>query len=234
MTETSQATVAEKKDVVPSQYRDKYKDTGGTCGDFIAVALQKVSKEGTEGLTAIKAENNIEADRWSTFNPGMQRMNLANVLRGRFLKGETITVLGKQYNAKHMVERDFNGKVHDDHKTLTRVATFLELQTNDRTIASLQSLFFPKAKGPTAEEREKAKAEKAAAAAEAKAAKDAEKAAAKAEKAEKAAAAKAEKAEAVAAAKAEKDAAKAAAKAEKDAAAAAAKADKAAAQPATA
>lgn len=160
----------EKKDVVPSLYREKYKGTGGTCGDFIAVALQKIAKD-NGNVDVVKAENGIEADRWSSMNPGMQRMNLANVLRGAYLKGETITILGKEYNAKHQAE-DFNGTVANDQKTMSRLTGFLELQDNERIIKALTKLFFPPApKGPTAEER-----------AAAKEAKDAEKAAAKEEK----------------------------------------------------
>lgn len=214
----TEAAVQEKKDVVPSHYREKYKDTNGTCGDFIAQQLQKISKDGVESLGTVKADNNIEADRWSSFNPGMQRMNLANVLRGRFLKGETIVILGKHYNAKDMVEADFNGKVHDDHKTLLRVAHFLDLQENDRTINSLQALFFPKAKGVTSEERAAAKAAKDAAKATEKAEKDAARAAAKAAKDEERAKVKAEKDAARAAEKAAKDEAKAKAKADAEAA----------------
>jgi hypothetical protein len=197
-----------KKDVVPAAYREKYKATGGTNGDFIGTTLQKLAKEGGGSMDSVKAENGIEVSRWATFNPGMQRMNLANVLRGRFLKGETITILGKQHNAKHRVE-DYTGKVEDDNKSLAKLATFLELQDNDRTIASLRALFFPKDKGPSAEERAAARAEKAAAkakekadakaardaaAAEVKAAKDAEKAKVKEDKAKAAADAKAAKA----------------------------------------
>lgn len=130
----------EKKDVVPSQYRDRYKATGGTCGDFIATKLQSVAKDGS--LDSIKAENGIEAERWAGFNPGMQRMNLANVLRGRFLKGETITILGKQYNAKHIAE-DFNFTLENTPASLKRAAGVLELQDNERTVAALGKLFFP-------------------------------------------------------------------------------------------
>lgn len=138
MTETT-----EKKDVVPSQYRERYKATNGTCGDFIATKLQGIAKDGP--LDAVKIENKIERERWSTFNPGMQRMNLANVLRGRFLKGETISILGKQYNAKHTAE-DFNFTLEDNTDSLTRAAGVLELQQNDRIVAALRKLFFPAAK----------------------------------------------------------------------------------------
>lgn len=214
MTATNTAP-EEKKDVVPTQYRDKYKATGGTCGDFIAVALQKIGKDGLDSLNSVKAENDIEASRWADFNPGMQRMNLANVLRGRFLKGETISILGKKYNAKHQAE-DFNGKIEDSPNILSRLAGFLELQGDDRTVNSLRRLFFPKPKGPSAEERAAAKAEKDAAKAEAKAKREQERAEAKAAKD----AEKQKKAE-------EREAARAAAKVEKDAAVKAAKETKA-------
>ena len=190
----------EKKDVVPSQYRDQYKATGGTCGDFIGTTLQAIcKKDGLDSLNLIKSENGIEADRWATFNPGMQRMNLANVLRGMFLKGETVTILGKAYNAKHRAE-DFSGKIEDNDKSLGTLAVFLDLQNNPRTIKSLSRLFFPPApKGPTAEERAAAKAEKD----KVKAEKDKVKAE-KAEKAEAAAKAKADKKKAADDAKAQK------------------------------
>lgn len=146
----------EKKDVVPSEYRERYKATGGTNGDFIATALSKVAEDGVEALSSVKRENGIDKDRWAGFNPGMQRMNLANVLRGSFLKGETITILGKAYNAKHLAE-DFNGEVKDDPKTLAKLADYLGLvaqgqSASDRVIASLQKLFFAPAK-KSAEDR---------------------------------------------------------------------------------
>lgn len=170
----------EKKDVVPTAYREKYKETGGTNGDFIATALSKIGENGIDSLNQVKAENGIEAARWSTFNHGMQRMNLANVLRGQYLKGGTIKLLGREYNIKHQSE-DFNGTVTDDAKVLDRLAGFLELNVSDRTRAALQKLFFPAApKGKTAEQR-----------AADKAAKDATKAAGKALKTATADAAKA-------------------------------------------
>lgn len=153
----------EKKDVVPSEYRDRYKETGGTCGDFIATNLQKIAKDGIESLNSVKAENGIEAARWAGFNHGMQRMNLANVLRGSYLKGNTIKLLGKEYNAKHQAE-DYTGKIENNPKALTALARFLDLQDNERTVAAVAKLFFPPApKGKTAEERAAEKAEKDAA-----------------------------------------------------------------------
>lgn len=214
MTEVS----GSKKDVVPSAYREKYKESGGTCGDLIASELQRVAKDGIDGVVNIQFENGIERTRWADFNNGMRRMNLANVLRGRFLKGETVTILGKEYNAKDMIDSQYD-TVEDNPKFLLNVAHFLGLQENDRTVKSLQALLFPKAKGPTAEERAATKAKKEADAAAAKEAKAAEKAQAKADK-------EAEKLKA----KADKEAEKLKAKADKEAAKAQAKADAAAAK----
>lgn len=207
--------VKEKKDVVPPAYREKYKATGGTCGDFIAEGLSKVSKDG--GLDSVKTENGIDASRWGTFNPGMQRMNLANTLRAQFLNGATIKILGKEYNALHQLE-DFNG----DYKApgqLSKIADYLGLQQTDRVFMSLSKLIFPpEKKGPTAEERAAAKAETAKVKEAEKVAKSEAAAKAKQEKADKAAADKATKTEASAKAKQEK--------ADKAAAAKAAKAEK--------
>jgi len=230
-TENTEATA--KKDAVPSKYRERYKATGGTSGDFIATELQAIGKkDGPDSVSTIQAENGIERERWATFNPGMRRMNLANVLRGRYLKGETISILGKQYNARHRAE-DYTGTIAEDDKSLSKLAEFLELNVNDRVIGSLREIFFPKAKGPTAEEKAAAKAEREAEKAAAKAAKEAEKEAAKADRAAKAADDKAVKEAAKEAAKAEREAAKEAAKAEKAAAKEAAKAEKAAAKATT-
>lgn len=156
--------VAEKKDVVPSEYRTRYKETGGNNGDFIAEALSKVAKDGIESLEAVKAENGIAKDRWAGFNPGMLRMNCANVLRGRFLKGETIKVLGKEYNAKHLAE-DFNGELKDTDASLGKLAHLLGMpekgDVSARTIAALRKLFFPPApKGKTDEQKAADKAAK--------------------------------------------------------------------------
>lgn len=193
MTEAAPAAEKTTKDVVPSSYRDKYKATGGTNGDFIATSLQKVSKDGVGSLQAVAKENKIDYSKWSAMNPGMQRMNLANVMRGRYLKGETVTILGKQYNIKHQIE-DYTGKVENTDKAIKAIAAYLDLTDSDRVVAALKKVLFE----PSAEEKAKAKADAKAAAdkvkADAKAAKDKEKADAKAEKAKAAEEAKAKKA----------------------------------------
>lgn len=170
MTDTAPA----KKDVVPSAYRDKYKATGGTNGDFIATGLQKIGKDGIESLHAVASENGIDHKKWSHMNPGMQRMNLANVLRGTYLKGGSIKMLGKEYNAKHQAE-DFTGKIEDNDKSMAALASYLDLNDSPRTVASLRKVFFEE----SAEDKAKKKAD-------AKAAREADKAKGKDLKAAKA------------------------------------------------
>jgi hypothetical protein len=187
-----------RKDVVPSKYRELYKGRGGTCGDFVATELQRVAKDGPVSLDSVKTENGIPALRWHALNIGLQRMNLANVLRARYLKGEVIRILGAEYDISVKFD-EF--ELVDTDASLREFAEFCDLQSNDRTVAALRSHFFPKAKGQTEEQR-------AAKAAERLAAKQA-KAAEKARKAAEKEAAKLAKAEAAAAAKAAKAAAKA-------------------------
>lgn len=195
MTEQTPQTGAgdAKKDVVPSQYRERYKATGGTTGDFVGVQLQKIGKDGLPALHAVMKENGIAADRWGALNPGQQRMNLSNVLRSRLFKGESITILGKQYNIRHMLE-DYNGTVTDgDAKSMAKFLEAHDMKSDERTIATVMRTFFAPSAEDKAKERADAKAAKAEAAAKVKA-----------EKAEAAATAKAVKAKAAEAAKAEK------------------------------
>lgn len=225
MTETTD-TPTLKKDVVPSAYRDKYSATGGTCGDFIATKLQEITKDGAAALPTILKENGIHEGKYQSFNVGMQRMNISNILRSRFLRGETISILGKEYDLRQLLDETGLELDKDNPKSIDAFADKIGLQVNDRTRATLLKTFFgPKPK--TAEEREaerKAKAEakeaekaeKAAEREKAKADRDAAKAAEKAAKEETKAAEKAEREKAKAEAKAAKDAEKAAAKLKAD------------------
>lgn len=199
-----------KKDVVPSKYREQYRETGGGNGDFIAKELTRIGKDGVASLNAIKKENGVPEQRWHGFNPGMVRMNLANVLRSRFLKGEPISVLGKQYDMRLIAETsNLVPTKAGDTKALSKLADALEVKNDDRTRKLIDKVFFPPVSArATAEERAAIKAEKEKLKAEAKAQKEAEKADAKAkkeaEKAEKAAAREKAKAEVKAAKEAEK------------------------------
>lgn len=213
----------QKKDVVPSAYRDKYKATGGTNGDFIALALKSVGGDGLPALKTVMKENKIPDNRWGAANVGMQRMNLSNVLRSTFLNGGDVYIMGKQYNLLHMRD-DYNGTVENTDKSLGKFAETIGLQNDARTVKALRRTLFEAAEKAKKEqervtakaEREKAAATKKTDAAAAKVKKTADAAAAKADKAAKAATAKAEKATKAETAKATKAAAKPA-KAEKPA-----------------
>ena len=186
----------EKKDVVPSQYREKYAETGGTCGDFIATDLKKVTEDGPQALDTIFTENGLSdlTEKYKTFNVGMRRMNLSNVLRARFLKGETIKILGKEYNLRHVA--DDIGGVENNDKSVGKLIKAAGVQDDARTRKAIVKTFFEPPK-KTAEEREKERAD-------AKAAKEAEKAAKAKERADAKAKRDAEKEEAKRAKEAEK------------------------------
>lgn len=179
----------QKKDVVPSAYRDRYKAHGGTSGDFIANELQKVGKDGLPALTSVMKENKIDPKRWDGHNVGMQRMNLANVLRSTFLNGGDVYILGKQYNVNHMRD-DYNGTVENTDKSLAKFAEINELGSGERVVKALRKTFFEAEAKATAEA---AKAKKKSDAEAAKAKKASDKEAAKKERETKAAAAKAAK-----------------------------------------
>lgn len=180
-----------KKDVVPSAYREKYKATGGTNGDFIANELSRVGKDGIQALQAVMKENNIPTTRWAAHNVGQQRMNLSNVLRSTFLNGGDIYILGKQYNLAHMAE-DYNGELKDNDKSIAKFADTIELNGDSpRVVKAIRKTIFGAAEKAKAEE---AKAAKKAEAEKAKADKAAKKAAEKAEREKKAADAKKAKA----------------------------------------
>lgn len=97
-----EATLAElaarKGSVVPDEYRYRY-GVDQNCGDDVAKRLTaKVTDPKTgvdlEACRAVAGANGIE-DRFDVWlhkglNPGMVRMNLGNVLRGKARKGEEV------------------------------------------------------------------------------------------------------------------------------------------------
>lgn len=131
-----------KKDVVPSHYREKYRATGGGCGDFIAKRLSRVASDGVMALNSVKRENGIEEEKWANANAGMLRMNLANTLRARFLKGDTVSILGREYNAIHLLE-DFNGLLENTPRCMSQVCDFLDVNDEERVHKSLRKVLFP-------------------------------------------------------------------------------------------
>ena len=224
-TEAAAAAAKVTKDVVPAEYRAKYAAGNGTCGDFIATEISTLTKEGgVPALNQLKRENSIAENRWSELNNGMQRMNLANTLRASFLRGDPITIGGRQYSlAASLVEFEGEGDdrdpiMVDDAEMLGKFIRMIDVQDNDRTRSALKKALGPKPEKKarkTPEEREaekKAKAEALEATrAEKKAkreAETAEKTAARTKAAEEAAATKAKAA-------AERDEAKKAKDAEK-------------------
>lgn len=62
--------------------------------DGIRVALRDVLLSADATLITVAHENNVEF-RWSHLNPGMQGMNLGNVLRGIRNRGGEVRVEGK-------------------------------------------------------------------------------------------------------------------------------------------
>ncbi len=186
-TTTAAATTDEpkvKKDIVPAEYRKRYAELGGNCGDFIAAELSSmVESGGIDSLNSVKTENDIPTSRWGGLNNGQQRMNLSNILRANFLRGQTIKIAGKAFNIEQM--RDEFGKLDPtDEKSQAKFLDFVGMPNTDRNRAAIKRHFhdLPE-KGRLRAEREEAAAK------------------AKQEKADKAAAAKAEKETKAAAAK---------------------------------
>lgn len=178
--ETSAARIT--ADVVPPEYRERYAAGNGTCGDFIATEVSAMTKEGGAAtMKSLKAENGIPEGKWDELNNGMQRMNLANVLRGSFLRGEPIKIGGKEYSlAASLVEFEGEGDERepiklDNDKELSKFIKMMDMQDTDRVRAALRRALGPKPEKKavkTAEEREaekKAKADEREAAKKAKA-----------------------------------------------------------------
>jgi len=196
-TADADASTGAKKDIVPSKYRDQYAANKGTCGDFIASELTALmDSDGIDAFKTVKKANDIPEASWAGLNNGQQRMNLSNALRARFLRGETITIMGKEYSLEASMDEfiddpaKFNG---DSEPQVRKFLGFLDMPENNRNMTAIRKFFFvlpQKAveKAKKEEAKAKAKADKEAKAAETKAAK--EKAAA-----EKKAAAEAKKAE---------------------------------------
>lgn len=187
-TEATESSTEFRKDIVPAKYRQMYKELGGNCGDFIASELSAlVENGGLDSLNSVKTENNIPAGRWGSLNNGQQRMNLSNCLRAAFLRGETITIVGKQYNL-HTLHEEYGAFDAENVDQADDFLRFLNMPTTDRNRAALVRIFvtLPAKATATAKRKEEAEAKKAE---KAKAKEEAEKA--KAEKAEKAAAEKA-------------------------------------------
>lgn len=88
--------------VVPLSYKEKYKAAGDptSCGDEVANAFKAHVTVGKQMsptmLRQVANENGLDSklDEYQdkNLNPGMQRMNIGNVLRGRAKRGEMVKV----------------------------------------------------------------------------------------------------------------------------------------------
>lgn len=93
----AEAIAKARKSVVPGKYKARYAAAGhaGTCGDELASWLTSATMTPTGvnlgALRFIGSLNGIDVEkRWGHLNPGMQRMNLGNVLRNKAKLGGTI------------------------------------------------------------------------------------------------------------------------------------------------
>lgn len=87
-----------KNGVLGVSYHKLYMSQGGGNGDLLDVALRTAARNGKEGVDveavkAIAEANGVWNERWADLNPGMQRMNLANRLRGLLRKNENATIV---------------------------------------------------------------------------------------------------------------------------------------------
>jgi hypothetical protein len=95
--------------VFPDRYRVAYVKTSPdrpSNGDGLARLLEGMLEGGSmldlRTLHSIARENNVDPGRWALLNPGQQRMNLGNVLRGRLRRGDKITVAGRDYTKEDL------------------------------------------------------------------------------------------------------------------------------------
>ena len=86
-----------RKSVVPDSYKTRY-GRDQNCGDEIAELMKEAD------IQAVANENGIDLSRWAGRNPGMIRMNLGNVLRGRVRRGEYVSVSGVEFNIEAKAE----------------------------------------------------------------------------------------------------------------------------------
>lgn len=84
------------KSVVPDSFKQKY-GPEQNCGDDIAATLAELD------VAIVARQNGIDLSRWEGKNPGMVRMNLGNVLRGRVRRGEYVVLGDYVYNEHNKV-----------------------------------------------------------------------------------------------------------------------------------
>jgi hypothetical protein len=85
------------RSVVPLRYKKQYAPNHGSNGDQIASALfhacrTQDGKTDLVKLRAIAQANGVDHAKYAGLNPGMQRMNIGNRLRGMAQRGEAIEI----------------------------------------------------------------------------------------------------------------------------------------------
>lgn len=91
--------------IVPKVFKERYAATGNNCGDEVAEMMAEIVNVPVKGrknpgvdlerLAEVGRQNNIDvAARWGHLNPGQQRMNLGNVLRGKVNRAEEDVFIG--------------------------------------------------------------------------------------------------------------------------------------------
>jgi hypothetical protein len=93
------------RQIVPPKYRQRYAPNNDRCGDeiseLLSAAVLTTDEKGREVLDEkayldVCAENDLDPMKWDHLNNGMRRMNLGNVLRGRYRKGEEVVINGRK------------------------------------------------------------------------------------------------------------------------------------------
>lgn len=90
-----------KNTAVPESYKREY-GAEASCNDDVAVVIRQFIDDHdlgvVEAVNIIKADNGIPLSRWGNLNPGMQRMNLGNTLRGKIRNGFYVRVGSTEWN----------------------------------------------------------------------------------------------------------------------------------------
>ena len=104
--ETASPRKRDRSGMVKLDYKIKQILNGtDDCGDSLAKALGKFLRVpdddgkvsfSLDRLLSVAKENGVDPQsRWPTSNVGQWRMNLSNMLRGKWRRGETVLVNGK-------------------------------------------------------------------------------------------------------------------------------------------
>lgn len=82
------------------EYAKKYRQNGGHCGDDVGAELTAFFQSDSHAYEILCRDNNIDPNRWAHLSRSQQRMNVGNVLRGRWRNGKTIKVDAREMSNK--------------------------------------------------------------------------------------------------------------------------------------